>query len=38
MRSGWKFDGLDFDTMKKLIDDHGKVLNDTVGEEKGSET
>jgi hypothetical protein len=23
--------------MKKLIDDHGKVLSDTVGEEKGSD-
>lgn len=31
------FKGLDFDTMKKLIDDHGKVLSDTVGEEKGSD-
>ena len=23
--------------MKKLIDDHGKVLSDSVGEEKGSD-
>ncbi len=37
MSSIWNFNGLDFDTMKKLIDDHGKVLSDTVGEEKGSD-
>lgn len=38
MSSRWNCDEVDFDVMKKLIDDHGKVLSDTVGEEKGSDT
>ena len=37
VRSGWNVDGLDFDVMKKLIDDHGKVLDDSVSEEKGDD-